>query len=135
MKAVHEGGRPTRRFRYIRLIAIRKKGSTMKIFANTVLTLSLALSSATVVHAQISPSAATAEDAMSSGEVKKIDKGAGKLTIRHGPLKNLGMGGMTMVFRVRDPGMLDQVQAGDRIRFVAEQPNGQLTVTRLEKQE
>lgn len=107
----------------------------MKLFAKTVLTLSLVLSSATAVHAQISPSAAAAEDAMSSGEVKKIDKGASKMTIRHGPLKNLGMGGMTMVFRVGDPGMLDQVKVGDRIRFVAEQPNGQLTVTRLEKQE
>jgi len=70
---------------------------------------------------------------MSTGEVKKVDQAAGKLTIKHGPLKNLGMDGMTMIFRVQDPAMLDQVKVGDRIAFVAEQPKGQLTVIRLQK--
>jgi len=46
---------------------------------------------------------------------------------------NLGMDAMTMVFRVKDPAMLDEVKAGDRINFIAEQPNGQLTVSRLQK--
>jgi Cu/Ag efflux protein CusF len=72
---------------------------------------------------------------MSSGEVKKIDKSAGKITIKHGPLKNLGMDGMTMVFRAKDPAMLDQVNVGDKIYFVAEKADGQLTVTRLERQD
>jgi Cu/Ag efflux protein CusF len=111
------------------------KGSAMKSLLKAVLAVCLVLSSAAIVHAQSAQSAVSAEDAMSSGEVRKIDKSAGKMTIKHGPLKNLGMDGMTMVFRVTDPGMLDQVKVGDRIRFVAEQPNGQLTVTRLEKQE
>ncbi|WP_247869589.1 copper-binding protein [Herbaspirillum sp. ST 5-3] len=69
---------------------------------------------------------------MSSGEVKKIDKDAGKITIKHGPLANLGMPAMTMVFKVKDPAMLDQVKAGDEIGFVAEKVNGALTVTKLE---
>lgn len=95
----------------------------------------LAVSSASVVHAQSTQAATTASDAMSTGEVKKIDKGAGKITIKHGPLKNIGMDAMTMVFRVSDQSMLEQVKVGDRIRFVAEEPNGQLTVTRLERQQ
>lgn len=69
---------------------------------------------------------------LSEGVVKKVDKAQGKLTIKHGPLENLGMPGMTMVFRVRDAGWLDRLQPGDAIRFLAEQVNGVLTVTTLE---
>lgn len=69
---------------------------------------------------------------MSSGEVKKINKDAGKITIKHGPLANLGMPAMTMVFKVTDPAMLDQVKVGDKIGFVAEKVNGAITVTKLE---
>ena len=71
-------------------------------------------------------------DAMSQGEVRKVDKGAGKVTIKHGPLANLDMPPMTMVFRVKDPAMLDQVKQGDAIRFKAEKVDGNYTVTELE---
>lgn len=70
---------------------------------------------------------------MSHGEIKKIDTSAGKLTIKHGALENLGMDGMTMVFRVKDPAMLEQVSVGDKIDFVAEQVNGALTVVKMQK--
>ena len=73
-----------------------------------------------------------AAQTLSEGEVRKIDKEAGKLTIKHGPLLNLDMPAMTMVFRVRDPAMLDEVKVGDAIHFKAEQVDGNLTVTRLE---
>lgn len=69
---------------------------------------------------------------MADGEVKKIDKDAGKITIKHGPLTSLDMPAMTMVFRVADPAMLDQVKAGDKIRFLAERKGGLITVTKLE---
>ena len=69
---------------------------------------------------------------MASGEVKKVDKDAGKITIKHGPLTNLEMPAMTMVFRVKDPVTLDQVTVGDKIGFVAERINGAITVTKLE---
>lgn len=72
--------------------------------------------------------------AMSEGIVRKIDKENGKITIRHGELKNLGMQPMTMVFRIKDATMLDLAKAGDRINFVAENTGGQLTVTQLEIQ-
>lgn len=70
--------------------------------------------------------------AMSDGEVKKVDKDAGKITIKHGPLVNLDMQGMTMAFRVKDPAMLTKVKAGDKIKFIANLVNGALTVTTLE---
>lgn len=69
---------------------------------------------------------------LSEGQVKKIDKDQGKLTIKHGPLENLGMPAMTMVFRVQDASWLDRVKPDNRIRFLAEKVNGALTVTTLE---
>jgi Cu(I)/Ag(I) efflux system protein CusF len=69
---------------------------------------------------------------MTDGEVRKIDKEAGKITIKHGPIVNLGMPGMTMVFRVKDAAMLDQVKVGDKIKFVAERSDGSLSVSKIE---
>jgi Cu(I)/Ag(I) efflux system periplasmic protein CusF len=78
---------------------------------------------------------AWAETATIVGQVVKIDKAAGKITIKHGPLKEFGMDeAMTMVYRARDPAMLATVNAGDQIKFVADRVNGQFTVTRIEKQ-
>ena len=55
---------------------------------------------------------------MIDGQVTKVDQSAGKITIKHGPIKKLGMDeGMTMVFRAQDPKMLKAVKAGDRVRF------------------
>lgn len=71
--------------------------------------------------------------ALSEGEVRKVDKEAGKVTLRHGPLENLGMPGMTMVFRVKDPAWLDTFKKGDRIRFRAEKVEGVFTVTEVAK--
>ncbi len=67
----------------------------------------------------------------SDGEIKKVDKEAGKITIKHGRLANLGMAPMTMVFKVKDPAMLEQVKAGDKVKFTAAKLNGALTVTAL----
>ncbi|MDQ2987718.1 MAG: copper-binding protein [Pseudomonadota bacterium] len=78
------------------------------------------------------PAASVAQDSMSHGEIKKVDKDAGKLTIKHGELKNLGMPGMTMVFKVRDPAMLEKVKQGDKVRFVADTVGGALTLTSIE---
>lgn len=72
------------------------------------------------------------EQAMTAGVVRKVDKNAGKVTISHEQLRNLGMPKMTMVFRVKDPAMLDRLKEGDKIRFVAEKVNGLFTVTHIE---
>jgi Cu(I)/Ag(I) efflux system periplasmic protein CusF len=78
------------------------------------------------------PSASQTTASISEGEVRKVDKDGGKLTIKHGPLANLDMPGMTMVFRVKDPAMLSQVKEGDKIKFVADRVNGAITVLQLE---
>lgn len=82
--------------------------------------------------AQASPSASTPADAMATGEVRKIDRAQGRITLRHGPLPNLGMGAMTMVFRAADARLLDRVSEGDKVRFTAERIDGALTVVALE---
>jgi Cu/Ag efflux protein CusF len=71
--------------------------------------------------------------AMSQGEVRKVDKDAKKITIRHGPLVNLDMPAMTMVFQVKDPAMLEQVKAGDKINFLADKVDGAFTVMKIER--
>jgi Cu/Ag efflux protein CusF len=73
-------------------------------------------------------------DELIAGQVTKVDESAGKITIKHGPLKKFDMDdGMTMVFRAADPAMTKAVKAGDKIRFVPERINGQFTVTKIEK--
>ena len=89
---------------------------------------------AALVAAVLVASAVFAEEGMVKGEVIKIDKSAGKITIKHGPIKKLDMEqGMTMVFHVADPAMLDKVKAGDRIEFDADRVNGAITVTKINK--
>ena len=82
-----------------------------------------------------SPPAAIAQsDEFVNGQVTKIDESAGKITIKHGPLKKFDMNeNMTMVFRAGDPAMLKAVKPGDRVRFVPDRVNGQFTVTKIEK--
>ncbi|MFN3791126.1 copper-binding protein [Massilia sp.] len=79
--------------------------------------------------------ATSAAAALTEGEVRKIDKEAGKITLRHGEIKNLNMAAMTMVLRVQDPAMLDQVQVGDKLRFAAERVNGAVTIVQMQKAE
>lgn len=90
------------------------------------------LTAGPVVHAQ-QAAAPAANAAMTDGEIKKVDKDGGKVTIKHGDIKNLGMPGMTMVFRVQDSAMLDNVREGDKVRFTADKVNGALTVTTIEQ--
>jgi len=82
-------------------------------------------------HHSAGAKAAQASNSLTKGEVRKVDKEAGKVTIKHGPLENLGMPAMTMVYRVKDPAMLDQLKAGDKIDFAADKINGAYTVTQV----
>jgi len=82
----------------------------------------------------LSTTSAIAQSSAISGEVKKIDEGAGKITLKHGPAKSLGMDApMTMVYRVKDPAMLQQVKVGDKVQFEAEEAASGYTVTKLQK--
>lgn len=68
-----------------------------------------------------------------NGDVTKVDQAAGKITLRHEPIKNLDMDSMTMVFRVADPAWLKTIKPGDRVKFEAERVDGQITVTSIRK--
>lgn len=87
-------------------------------------------------QAQTAPAASGAmpmsPSAMTDGAVRKVDKETKKITLRHGEIKNLGMPGMTMVFQVKDPAMLDAVKQGDKVMFNAEKANGALVVTEIQ---
>ena len=70
---------------------------------------------------------------LTEGEVRKVDRKAKKITIKHEPIRNLDMPAMTMVFQVKDSEMLDRVTAGDKVRFEAQKVNGAFTVFSIEK--
>jgi Cu/Ag efflux protein CusF len=89
---------------------------------------------AVVLAAALHAPAALAQGDTVQGEVRKIDESAGKITLKHGPIKSLGMDeGMTMVFRVKDPDMLKQVKVGDKVQFEAEEAPSGYTVTKLQR--
>jgi Cu(I)/Ag(I) efflux system periplasmic protein CusF len=78
--------------------------------------------------------ATVAQTSMIDGEVTRIDEAAGKITIRHGALKQFGMDEpMTMVYRADDAVLFKYVKPGDKVRFTAARVNGQFTVTKIEK--
>ncbi len=77
--------------------------------------------------------AASAQAETVNGQVTKIDKAAGKITIKHGPMKKFDMDGMTMVFRTQEPAMLKTVKTGDKVKFEADRVNGQFTVITIQK--
>ena len=86
----------------------------------------------TAPPAQAMPAEAAAADDLSTGEITRWDPRTLKLSLRHGEIKNLGMPPMSMVFRVPDAAVVGSLQAGDKVRFRAEQVNGAYTVTRVE---
>jgi Cu(I)/Ag(I) efflux system periplasmic protein CusF len=80
------------------------------------------------------PQTTAAQSDMVDGQVTKIDESAGKITLKHGPIKKLDMDeGMTMVFKAQDPAMLKSVKVGDKVKFEADRVNGQFTITKIQK--
>jgi Cu/Ag efflux protein CusF len=93
----------------------------------------LVVASCIAIAAAAFSQTANAQSTMVDGQVTRIDQAAGKITLRHGPIKNLDMDAMTMVFRVQDPAMLKGVKVGDQIKFEADRVNGQITVTKMQR--
>jgi Cu/Ag efflux protein CusF len=75
---------------------------------------------------------AFAQAPLADGEVRKVDKPAGKVTLRHGPVPSIDMPPMTMVFQVKDPALLEQVKMGDQVKFTAEKDGSNYIVTTME---
>lgn len=79
--------------------------------------------------------ATTHDELLTEGEIRKIDLDSGRVTLRHGPIENLQMQGMTMMFQVAPVEQLEELEAGDKVRFRAVKDNGKLLVTEIEKAE
>lgn len=95
--------------------------------------LALALIAALAVQPTLADDAHHRAGAVADGEVRKVDKDAQKITVRHGPLPQLDMPmAMTMVYRVKDPAMLDKVKRGDKVKFQAAKIGGAFTLTMIE---
>ncbi|PTQ88543.1 copper-binding protein [Agitococcus lubricus] len=88
---------------------------------------------ATELKTEATDTTTAVDDRYTQGEIRKVDTAQGKLTIKHGDIKNLGMLGMTMVFRVKDPAMVKTVKAGDAVQFVVELEKGLMVITELKK--
>ena len=80
-------------------------------------------------HAQ--PAAVQDSTQSTEGEVRKVDTEQGKVTLKHGPIENLGMAPMTMIFRASDPAMLTKLKVGDKVKFKADRLNGAITITEI----
>lgn len=91
-----------------------------------------ALAFAPTLHAEPAAPPAAQTAAMSDGEVRKIDTDNAKLTLRHGPIANLDMPGMTMVFKAKTPELLQGLKVGDKVKFSAEEIDGTYTVTAIQ---
>ncbi|MDX3907106.1 MAG: copper-binding protein [Pigmentiphaga sp.] len=87
---------------------------------------------ATVAGLALTVGAALAQALNAEGEVRRIDTANGKITLKHGPIPNLDLPAMTLVFKVADPAMLGQVKPGDTVRFAAARVGGQYTVTAIQ---
>lgn len=84
-------------------------------------------------HAKMASKKADQAKDITEGLVRKINQETGKITIQHGDMPHLGMPAMTMAFPVKSPGLLDKLQAGDKIKFKVVKENGRLLITELQK--
>ena len=109
----------------------------MKLFTTALLSCILCVSALAQTAAPTVPAASNAATMpvkeMAEAEVRKVDKDAKKVTLKHGPIKNLDMPGMTMVFQVKDAALLEKLSVGDKIMFTAERQQGAFVVTGAEK--
>jgi Cu/Ag efflux protein CusF len=85
--------------------------------------LTAALGTAQIAHAA---------DELNDGEVRKLDKDTGRITLKHGEIKSLDMPGMTMVFTAKDKALLDPLKVGDKVKFAVVIEGGKMMLTRLE---
>jgi len=99
------------------------------ILATTAVALVTLVGMQRIAHAQ---GDANQMASMTDGEVRKVDKEAGKVTIKHGEIKNLEMPGMTMVFTAKEKSLLDKVQAGDKVKFAVINDGGKMVVTDIQ---
>lgn len=84
-------------------------------------------------HSAHQPAAAAAATRMSDGEIRRIDLEKGTVLLKHGDIPNLGMGAMTMGFKLKDPAAAKDLKVGDKVKFAVEQQGETLVVTQIRK--
>ena len=84
--------------------------------------------------ALLAASVAASAQAVVAGEVKKIDKPAGRITLKHAEIKVFDMPSLTGAYKVQDPAMLDKVQVGDRVQFSLDRIDSVFTITKIDVQ-
>ena len=109
-----------------------KSISALVLSAALILPVAISLPAAAQTATPAPTSSATAPADMAEGEIRRVSKDTGKLTIKHGPIKSLDMPPMTMVFTAKDPAMLDKLAVGDKVRFVAVDEGGKMLVTDIQ---
>jgi Cu/Ag efflux protein CusF len=113
----------------------QSKSHTMHKIIFTLLVATTALApmlSAGADKERIGAPATVSATPLTDGEVRRIDLQQGRITLKHGEIRNLSMPAMTMVFRAKDPAMLARLKVGDEVRFSAEQGDGVLILTAIE---
>ena len=108
----------------------------LSLVSSILLSVALAMPLAAVAQSShdahhVATAATVPDAALSEGVVKKMDSKAGTVTIAHGPLVNFGMPKMTMTFKLKSPALADGVTEGSKVRFLAENVKGELTVVAL----
>lgn len=112
-------------------MSIRMMSSILTIAAlGAIAPWTLAAGDAAAAPTQLAAAAASTETGFTEGEIKKIDLEQNKVTLKHGPIDNLGMPGMTMVFRA-DATTLASFKVGDAVKFKADRVDGAIKVTEL----
>ena len=106
--------------------------ATAMVVVSTLLFGAAARAAATPVGGEDIVVAQASTTDMTDGEVRKVDKDTKKITIKHGEIRNLDMPGMTMLFQVKDPAMLERVKPGDKVKFRAEKAGGGIVVTEIQ---
>jgi len=84
-------------------------------------------------HGTAAPAAKSSAPELTDGEVRRIDVAKGTVLLKHGEIKSINMGAMTMGFKLKDPALATGLKVGDKIKFAAEQKDGDLIVTRIQK--
>lgn len=84
-------------------------------------------------HGADRPATPNTAQELADGEVRRIDPVQGTVVLRHGEIKAIGMGPMTMSFKFNDPAMATGLQVGDRVRFLVERQGDDFVITRIEK--
>ena len=108
------------------------KHALLRAFAAAACALLLPPAIAQDHSSHVAPAGKVTAQPLSEGTIRRLDRAAGSVTIAHGPIENLGMSAMTMTFGFKKGLLPASLREGDKVRFRAEEKDGQYHVVRIE---